>query len=242
MRLDQYLLGKGYFDSRAKAKEAISMAKVFVDGKICRKAAFKIFDEMKITVQGNAVNYVSRSAKKLSAALKHFDLDVKNSVCLDIGSSTGGFTQVLLASGAKEIYAVDVGKNQMHESVAKDERVHLFEDTDIRDFELPERVKVDLLVADVSFVSLRKISGLFKNFVHKNSSLLLLFKPQFEVGRANLKKGIYKNVNVEEVLNEFIVFLESEGFKNPMTFKVPLKGKKGNQEYFVYSRSGTIIK
>lgn len=233
MRLDQYLVVEGYFPSREKAKEAILRGKVHVNGKACQKVSFKIIEGREVEVKKAKTEYVSRSGRKLEAAMNYFDLDPSGLVCLDVGSSTGGFTQYLLNNNVKQVFAVDVGTNQMHSSISTDKRVKLFENTDIRKFKLPETVKIGLIVVDVSFISVRNILQALRRLMYNDSLLVLLFKPQFEAGKEKLKKGIYRDVDMKELIKSFEVFACSEAVKLLDIYQVPLKGKNGNQEYFL---------
>lgn len=241
MRLDQFLVEKNFFHSRAKAKEAIQAGKVSINGKFCTKPAYLMNSTDKIDLNQNDFVYVSRSGYKLEAALQHWQIDVEGKNCLDVGSSTGGFTQCLLRFGAKNVVAVDVGTNQMVTQLATDKRVKLFENADIRLFKLPPRKKIDLVTVDVSFVSLTKIVPSLLALVPL-ADFLFLFKPQFEVGRENLKQGVFKGKNIDHYLQNFGEFLTAQGLKSQQPFKVPLTGKEGNQEFFFYSKSGTTIK
>ena len=234
MRLDQYLLVNGYFDSREKAKQAIEAGLVTVNNILVKKASKKINNESEININNEEKTFVSRSANKLKAAIERFKISVKDKLCLDIGSSTGGFTEYLLDQGAKIVYSVDVGENQMHSKISSNERVKLFENTDIRDFSLEE--KLDLIVVDVSFISIRKIINKIKGLSNTNTNVLILYKPQFEVGKEFLKKGICKHPNVEELIQNFI---NEESLNLEKFIKVPLKGKMGNQEYFLWLKDFT---
>ncbi len=234
MRLDQYLVKEGFFTSREKARTAIEKGLITLDIQPALKPATKVLPASNIKVK-RIKSYVSRAGTKLEQAMRHFQINPEHYLCLDVGSSTGGFTQYLLENGASKVFAVDVGTNQMAEELAKHPKVELFENTDIRNFELPSGLTFDLIVIDVSFISLRKIIPTIKKLLQTNTRLLMLFKPQFEVGKEFLKKGIVKHPNVEEVLAEFISFLETNSLQSNETYKVPLKGKEGNQEFFIFS-------
>lgn len=231
MRLDQYLVEKGYFDSREKAKEAIQSASVLLNGKPATKAAQNTPPNAKIELIGES-QYVSRSGHKLEAALKKFKVNPRNLICLDVGSSTGGFTQCLLENGAKQIFSVDVGTMQMHPKIRDNKRVILQENTDIRNFVPPLNTIFDLIVIDVSFISLENIFPAIKAISGDRTTILALFKPQFEVGKVYLKKGICKHPNISEVMLKFEQFLNKYNFNLTDSIEVPLRGKEGNQEYF----------
>ena len=234
MRLDQYLFKNGYFDSREKAKQAIEEGLVKVNNILVKKPSKKISTTLDISIDDEEKTFVSRSANKLKAAIESFKISAKDSVCLDIGSSTGGFTEYLLDQGAKQVFSVDVGENQMHPKISSNKKVKLFEKTDIRDFSLED--ELDLIVVDVSFISIKKIINKIKDFSNKNTNVLILYKPQFEVGKEFLKKGICKHPNIEKLIKNFVdeYSLNLEKF-----IKVPLKGKMGNQEYFLWLKNFT---
>jgi 23S rRNA (cytidine1920-2'-O)/16S rRNA (cytidine1409-2'-O)-methyltransferase len=230
MRLDQYLLGRRLFQSREKAKQAVEANLVSINGTICSKPSKKVQSADIVEVQATD-KFVSRSGHKLKAALELFQISSKEQECLDIGSSTGGFTQCLLNGGAAHVMSIDVGTDQMHPSISKNPRVELKENTDFRNFRSAKRFT--LVVIDVSFISLQKIIPPLKEFITPESTILTLFKPQFEVGKVHLKKGICKHPNIQNVIDEFEEFLNSQGLCITQQMKVPLKGKEGNQEYFL---------
>lgn len=178
MRLDNYLVENNYADSRTKAQDLIKKSLVSVDSKVVKKNSFKIEKNSKVEVAEHE-NYVSRAAYKLKYFLEDLGLDIKDYVCLDIGSSTGGFTQVLLENGVKQVDAVDVGTSQLHKTLLEDSRVRSYESCDIREFK--SDTAYDLIVSDVSFISLHNILSDINRLALKK--VILLFKPQFEVGR-----------------------------------------------------------
>ncbi len=231
MRLDLFLFKEGLAESRSRAKELIERGLVRVEGRVVNKPSYSVVDE-KVEVL-ESLKYVSRAGEKLEAALDRFGIDVQGKLCLDVGSSTGGFTQCLLERGAGFVYALDVGKNQLHPSLREDERVKLFEETDIRDF------KVDILfgfvAVDVSFISLKLVLPKVYRLLKDGGELIALFKPQFEVGKGNTKKGIVKDRKlVERVKGELIGFANSLGFCFMGSLESPIKGKKGNLEHLLY--------
>lgn len=232
MRLDSYLVEKEFVDSRNKAQAIIKEGLVFVNAHQIIKSSFKVQegDEISIT---NYKQYVSRSAYKLLDFLEELDLEVKDKIALDIGSSTGGFTQVLLEAGAKEVSAVDVGSEQLHKSIKEDDRVYVYESCDIRKFESEK--SFDLVVSDVAFISLLNIL----NDVDRLSSnkIILLFKPQFEVGREvkRDKNGVV--LDKKAITNAMLKFEDACKLKNwCLVKKSPstLTGKEGNLEYCYY--------
>ncbi len=233
-RLDLLLVEKGIVSTREKAQGFIMEGKVLVNGKPITKAGTLINEDANLELLEEE-KFVSRAGYKLENAVKEFGIDVKDKICLDIGSSTGGFTDCLLQYGAKCVYAVDVGHLQMHEKLRKDERVYLYEDTDIRVFKKPEDVDFDIITVDVSFISLTKIGEHIKNFCNVNTKLLMLVKPQFELSPKYLKKGIVKEESAKMLaLNNVILYFESMGFKLLTYMKARPRGTKGNEEFFTY--------
>ncbi len=231
-RLDVFLVENGYFDSRNKANEAIKSRNIKVNGKIIQKPSFEIKDNNKIEVLEKK-RYVSRAGDKLKEFLKDKNVNFKDRICLDVGSSTGGFVEVLLEMGADKIYAVDVGKEQLHARIKENKKVISIESQDIREFECEE--KFDLVTCDVSFISILYILESLVKFA--KNEIIILFKPQFEVGRAvkRDKKGVVKDKNA---LQRACVKFESELVKNKLQIIIKeesrIKGKEGNSEFFYY--------
>lgn len=238
MRLDVFLVQNNYYPSREKASEAIKKGIVLVDGKIILKPSFDITDE-KIEITEELLPYVSWGGIKLKRAIDYFQLDFNEKVILDIGSSTGGFTDCALQHGARLVYAVDVGSNQLADKLRYDLRVKVYEQTNITDFMVDERF--DYLVMDVSFVSITKIIPTLLRYLDDNNYLVCLFKPQFEVGKIKMKNGVIKDPKVhKEVCNMLINFIHSIGlYVNDLTYSTQ-KGKMGNIEYLaLVSRNST---
>ena len=229
MRLDVFLVQNNYYSSREKASDAIKKGIVLVDGKIILKPSFDITDE-KIAITEELLPYVSWGGMKLKRAIDYFQLDFKDKVILDIGSSTGGFTDCALQHGARLVYAVDVGSNQLADKLRYDLKVKVYEQTNITDFMVDERF--DYLVMDVSFVSITKIIPTLLRYLDNNNYLVCLFKPQFEVGKIKMKNGVIKDPKVhKEVVNMLINFIHSIGlYVNDLTYSTQ-KGKMGNIEY-----------
>lgn len=231
-RLDIFLVEGGFFESRNKASEAIKSRNVKIDGKIITKPAFLVEEDSKVELLQEK-SYVSRAGYKLKEFLKECDIEINDKICLDIGSSTGGFTEVLLEYGAKEVYAVDVGSNQLHKKLKDDKRVKSFEKCDIREFESDK--KFDIITCDVSFVGVSYILPKIKEL--SNDKIILLFKPQFEVGKdvKRDKKGVIKDKDaIKKVLMRFESLLVSEGLNLLKKESSKVKGKEGNEEYFYY--------
>ena len=226
MRLDNYLKGKEKL-TRSKIKALILAGAVKVNDKIIMKASYQIKEDDKVELL-TTNKYVSRAGLKLEEAITYFQLDFKDKVILDVGSSTGGFTDCSLKHGAKIVYAYDVGTLQMDETLRKDERIVLKEQTNILKADPPN---VDIALIDVSFTSTLPIMKHIKN---KAKLFVILFKPQFEVGRINLKKGIVKEEKIDLLkLQELKSALEEQKLTVVDFIKTALKGKKGNQEYLM---------
>lgn len=229
IRLDNYLVENSLAESRNKAQSLIKDGNVSVNNKVTLKSSLKIEGKDKVEVKEHK-NYVSRAAFKLSAFLDELKLDIKDSAALDIGSSTGGFTQVLLEYGAAEVTAVDVGREQLHVSLKEDTRVHSFESCDIREFKSEK--KFDLIVSDVAFISLLNILDDVDRL--SSNRIILLFKPQFEVGREvkRDKNGVV--TDEKAILNAMIKFEDAcklKGWNRVLKSPSQLTGKEGNLEY-----------
>lgn len=209
MRLDIYL-ATHHGLTRNKAQQLIATDLVLVNAKICNKSAFQVLENMIVSiVDDRRVEWVSRSAEKLAGFIESLDMTIAGTNCLDVGSSTGGFTQVLLQHGATHIDAVDVGTDQLHTSLRSDSRVRSYEQTDIRDFAKMKHEPYDIIVCDASFISLSMIIDAMITLSSPHTILILLYKPQFEVGRSHLKKtGVPKDPKiVENKMKEFEILL-----------------------------------
>jgi 23S rRNA (cytidine1920-2'-O)/16S rRNA (cytidine1409-2'-O)-methyltransferase len=231
-RLDNYLVKHNFAQSRNKAQELIQEGFVSVNGKEVSKSSLQIGAEDIVSV-GEHKKYVSRSAHKLSNFLDEIDLNVKDKVALDIGSSTGGFTQVLLEYGAKEVSAVDVGRDQLHKSLRNDSRVYSYESCDIRNFQSEK--KFDLIVSDVSFISLLYILDDVNRLASK--SIILLFKPQFEVGREAKRDNngvVLDDKAIQNAMMKFEDACQLKAWKLRVKSPSKLTGKEGNLEYCYY--------
>jgi 23S rRNA (cytidine1920-2'-O)/16S rRNA (cytidine1409-2'-O)-methyltransferase len=190
MRLDQILVKRGLVPSRARAQDLIKRGFVSVGGAVCEKPAQEVGDDLAIAIASEAPSYVSRGAEKLAAALDAFGFDPADRTALDVGASTGGFTEVLLERGASRVYAVDVGTAQLHAHLKHDPRVVPLENLDARNLTLNEIAEsVSSIVVDVSFISVTKILGHVLRFAAPDAWLIILVKPQFEVGRENVGSG-----------------------------------------------------
>ena len=233
-RIDRLLVVRGLFDSRAKAQAAIEAGLVHVDGKQIAKASETVAADAEI--QASAAHpYVSRGGLKLVAALDRFGFDPKGRVCLDVGASTGGFTQVLLERGARQVYAVDVGSGQLHDSVKARPEVVSLEQTDIRTLS-PDQFSEPpaLVVCDVSFISLKLVLPPALALAGASAQLVALIKPQFEAGRAQLKKGIVRDPAVHQTACDDIASLvTSLGWRVLDTIPSPIAGGDGNAEFLL---------
>ena len=231
-RLDNYLVEKEFVDSRNKAQALIKEGLVSVNAKNIKKSSFKVEEGDEVSVS-NHKSYVSRAAFKLALFLEELGLDVKGRVALDIGSSTGGFTQVLLERGVSEVSAVDVGTDQLHKSLREDERVHVYESCDIRKFVSDK--EFDLVVSDVAFISLLHILDDVDRLSAKD--IILLFKPQFEVGREAKRDKHGVVLDKQAIASAMQKFEDATLLKQwRLVQKSPSKltGKEGNLEYCYY--------
>jgi 23S rRNA (cytidine1920-2'-O)/16S rRNA (cytidine1409-2'-O)-methyltransferase len=237
IRLDNLLLKKGLVPSRQKAQGMILAGLVAVNGEIFTKAGQRIDPNSNLAIVKNPAPYVSRGGLKLEAALDIFQVKVQDKIAIDIGASTGGFTDCLLQRGVKRVYAVDVGYGQLAWKLRNNPRVILLEKTNIR-YLTPESLpeKVDLAAIDVSFISLTLVLPPVKNLLKQPGEILALIKPQFEVGKGEVGKGgIVKDPHKHEaVIQKIISFTEELGLISHGVIKSPLKGPKGNQEFFIY--------
>ncbi len=234
MRLDQALVAAGLTESRARAQELIAAGVVRVAGNPAKKPSQKVEDEA-LSLTENPNPYVSRAALKLAHALSAFKLSPKGAVALDVGASTGGFTQVLLEAGAAKVYALDVGHSQLHPKLLADARVVNLEGTNAK--AIPEGAvpAVDFIVTDVSFISLTKALPMALGLATQGATFIGLIKPQFEVGRANIgKSGIVKDEPAKaQARADVRSFLEAEGWVITHTGESPIRGQHGNQEFLI---------
>ncbi|MBQ8869388.1 MAG: TlyA family RNA methyltransferase [Oscillospiraceae bacterium] len=241
-RLDVILFEKGLAQSRERAKSLIMSGVVFVDDERIDKAGATVFEDLKIEIRGNTLNYVSRGGLKLEKAMRLFPINLESKVCMDIGASTGGFTDCMLQNGAVKVFAVDVGYGQLAWKLRCDERVVNLERTNVR-YLTPEQVgqAIDFISIDVSFISLKLVLPVAKSFLQDNGELVCLIKPQFEAGRENVgKKGVVRDKQVHiDVVNSIISFARELEFDvKGLTFS-PVKGPEGNIEYLLYLKKGT---
>jgi 23S rRNA (cytidine1920-2'-O)/16S rRNA (cytidine1409-2'-O)-methyltransferase len=235
-RLDVYLHDKGYADSRERSKQLILNNSVFVDDKLITKPSYTVNDDVKIKVTQN-LNYVSRGYIKIEKAIQVFNINIENKTAADIGASTGGFTDYLLKHGIKKVYAVDVGNNQLHDSLRNDSRVINIENTNFRYIDTSIFTDlIDIITVDVSFISLKYILPKIVEISHDNTDIVILIKPQFEAGKENIgKKGIVKDKKIHlEVLNNFYNYLKENNLNINNIDYSPIKGTEGNIEYLAH--------
>lgn len=243
IRLDSLLVEQGLCQSRERAKALIMSGNVFIGDERFDKAGQSVPSDSVIIIKGGELQYVSRGGLKLEKAIALYGLDLSGCVCMDIGASTGGFTDCMLKNGATKVFAVDVGYGQLAWSLRNDERVHNMERTNIR-YVTPEQVGVPLDFAsiDVSFISLRLVLPVLAQLLRENGEALCLVKPQFEAGREKVgKKGVVRELSTHvEVCRTIYDFLPSCGFALKGATYSPIKGPEGNIEYLYYIvKSGT---
>lgn len=236
-RLDVLLVNKGYATSREKAKTMIMEGLVFIKGNREDKAGSMFPDDVEITIKGEKLKYVSRGGLKLEKAMQSFPIELENKVCMDIGASTGGFTDCMLQNGAKYVYSIDVGYGQLDYKLRVDERVKCMEKTNFR-YVTPEDIgqEVDFASVDVSFISLDKILKPAYDILSNSGEMVCLIKPQFEAGREKVgKKGVVREKSVHlEVIDKVVDFAKQTGFCIKGLDHSPIKGPEGNIEYLLY--------
>ena len=236
-RLDVLLVQQGYASSREKAKAIIMAGQVYVDGQKEDKAGSMFKEEAKIEVRGNTLKYVSRGGLKLEKAMSHFAVTLEGKVCMDVGASTGGFTDCMLQNGAVKVYSVDVGHGQLDWKLRNDPRVVCMEKTNIR-YVTPEDIQEPVAFSsiDVSFISLTKVLLPVRNLLTEDGEVVCLIKPQFEAGREKVgKKGVVRDKAVhEEVIRMVIDYTGSIAFEVKNLEFSPIKGPEGNIEYLLH--------
>ena len=238
-RLDVLLVKRNLAESREKAKAYIMAGNVFVDGVREDKAGQSFEETVQIEVKGLAMKYVSRGGFKLEKAVEQFGVKLEGKTCMDVGSSTGGFTDCMLQNGAVKVFAIDVGTNQLAWKLRTDERVVSMEKTNIR-YVTPEDIGqlVDFVSIDVAFISLSKVLGPVYELMAEGAEIVCLIKPQFEAGREKVgKKGVVREKKVhEEVVIAVTSFAAATGFELLRLDYSPIKGPEGNIEYLLYAR------
>ena len=245
-RLDTELVRRGLVSSRDRAQEAVVSGRVTVNGAVAQKSARLVLPGDALELSGSPARYVSRGGEKLTGALDAFGLEVVGLRCCDVGASTGGFTDCLLQAGAAEVVAIDVGRAQMHERLAADPRVTVYERTDVRAVD-PESIGApfDLVTADVSFISLTSIMDCLAELAAPGAPVVVLVKPQFEVGREEASKGrgvIRDPEQWQVALDRVLEAATSAGLAPQAATPSPLKGAQGNVEFFLHlSKGGTPV-
>jgi len=236
-RLDVLLVNRNLAESREKAKAIIMSGIVYVDGQKEDKAGTMFEDTVSVEVRGHTLAYVSRGGLKLEKAMTHFGVTLNGKICMDVGASTGGFTDCMLQNGAVKVYSVDVGHGQLAWKLRNDERVVCMEKTNIR-YVTPEDIpdRIQFASIDVSFISLTKVLGPVKELLTEYGQIVCLIKPQFEAGREKVgKKGVVREKSTHlEVIESVIAFAKSIGFGILNLEFSPIKGPEGNIEYLLY--------
>ncbi len=244
-RADVLLVEKGLIKSRERAKKVILEGLVYIDDKEVMKASQMFQESSSIDIRSNPLTYVSRAGLKLKKAIDEFEIELNNKIAIDIGSSTGGFTECMLKEGVKKVYAIDVGKDQLVDELKNDHRVKVMEETNIRDTRKEDFCEaVDFITIDVSFISLKIVLPIAKELLKNNGEIIALIKPQFEVGRENIgRKGIVKNKKLHlDVLKSILKLSSDLGLEvNGLSFS-PIIGSKGNIEFLIYLKKSGLKK
>lgn len=236
-RLDVLVFEKGFCDSREKAKAVIMAGLVYVDNQKADKCGTQYDENANIEVRGNTLKYVSRGGLKLEKAINEFHFDLQDKITMDIGASTGGFTDCMLQNGAKKVYSIDVGYGQLAWKLRSDERVVNLERTNFRNVTEKEILDIiDFFSIDVSFISLRLLLPVARKLLSENGEAVCLIKPQFEAGRENVgKKGVVRDPKVHEnVVTTILDFCLDNGYSVLNLDFSPIKGPEGNIEYLVH--------
>lgn len=237
VRLDVYMFENGYADSRAKAGAMIMAGQVYVNGQKITKAGYSLKKDDKLEIKGEKLPFVSRGGLKLDKAVKSFGIVLENMVCMDIGASTGGFTDCMLQNHARKVYAVDVGYGQLAWKLRTDERVVNMERTNFR-YLKPDDIadKLDFASVDVSFISLKKILPVLFELLNDGACAVCLIKPQFEAGKDKVgKKGVVRDISThKEVVSDILHFANESGYSVLDLDFSPVKGPEGNIEYLMY--------
>jgi 23S rRNA (cytidine1920-2'-O)/16S rRNA (cytidine1409-2'-O)-methyltransferase len=235
-RLDELLVRKGLCETRSQAQLLIKEGKVLTVNGIAQKPGQKLSETAKIVISTKD-QYVSRGAYKIKTAIEGFNINLKDKIIVDVGSSTGGFTDYVLQNNAKKVYAIDVGHGQLAKKLKEDKRVVNMEGVDIRNVKsLPE--KADILVADLSYISLKLVLKNMSELVKDKGKMICLFKPQFEAGKGAVPKdGVIKDeIFRGKILQNFLSWCEKEGYSKPRIVQSQIKGGDGNIEYLLYFR------
>jgi 23S rRNA (cytidine1920-2'-O)/16S rRNA (cytidine1409-2'-O)-methyltransferase len=244
-RLDVLLVEKGLFESREKAKRAIMSGVIFIAGQRVDKAGTNVAVESEIEIRGKTLQYVSRGGLKLEKAIKNFPIVLDDMVCMDIGASTGGFTDCMLKNGARKVYAVDVGYGQLDWKLRNLDTVVNMERTNIR-YVKPENLEdvLDFVSIDVSFISLKLVLPVAASLMKENAKIVFLIKPQFEAGREKVKKnGVVRDPSVHmDVIDKVLSYAYEAGFHIEDVSFSPITGPKGNIEFLGYGYKRDLTK
>jgi 23S rRNA (cytidine1920-2'-O)/16S rRNA (cytidine1409-2'-O)-methyltransferase len=238
VRIDRLLVDRGLVESRERGHALILAGQILVNGQKQDKAGALVPEDAELRILGEVIPYVSRGGLKLAAALKEFGLSADGKIALDVGASTGGFTDCLLQHGAKKVYAVDVGYGQMAWKIRQDPRVTTIERVNIRAIEpalVPE--PVDIVVIDVSFISLEKVIPSILQFLRPGAEIVALIKPQFEVGREQVGKGgiVRDEAARQAAVERITIFVQKLGFDVKGVIPSPITGQDGNVEFLIYA-------
>jgi 23S rRNA (cytidine1920-2'-O)/16S rRNA (cytidine1409-2'-O)-methyltransferase len=242
MRVDVFLFENSFTKSRQSAKNLIKEGRLLVNGKVCDKPSMDVTTTDNIQIIGENPKYVGRGGIKLETAINAFNIDLNGKTCIDIGASTGGFTDCMLQNGATKVFAVDVGHDQLDPSLLNDNRVVNLEKTNVRDVDIStfDNATINFISIDVSFISLRLVLPKAYELLSSGGNLVALIKPQFEAGKSNLNKnGIVKSEKVRSsVVSDIQAFAQSLGFKVLGVCQSSITGSKGNVEYLMYVQKG----
>lgn len=237
-RIDNLLVKKGLFITRQKAKYAIDNKNIYVDGKLIEKSSKLVEENANIEIKGEVMPYVGRGGLKLKKAIQYFEIIIQNKICIDIGASTGGFTDCMLQNGAEKVYAIDVGHSQLAPQLTNNPKVVNLENTNIKEINLVTFEKVDFISIDVSFISLIQVLDKAHGLLKESGEIVILIKPQFEAGVSNINKnGIVKDKKIHaKVIEKIVLYSNSLGFQILGITYSPIKGNAGNIEYLCYMK------
>lgn len=235
MRLDEYLCEYEYFENLDTAKRQIMAGNVIINEQKMEKAGELInIEKIKsVRIKEKDIPYVSRGGLKLEKAIREFNLDFKNKIIMDIGASTGGFTDCALQNGAKFVYAIDVGTNQLDWKLRNNEKIKSIENKHINDLEMEDIAdEIDIIVMDISFISIKKVLAKVKEFLKEKGIAVFLIKPQFEAEKEDIDKGIVRDTNVhKKIIEDIVEKAKEQGLYLKNLTESPIKGTKGNTEY-----------
>ena len=242
-RLDELLIEHNFFETKSKAQAAIMAGDVKIDDMVITKAGFQIAYNSKLKIEIKTMPYVSRGGFKIEKAIIEFGINLKDRICLDAGASTGGFTDCMLQNGAKKVYAVDVGFNQLAWKLIQDKRVKNIEKTNIKNAESSQIYDendeiADFCAMDVSFISITKVLNNLKKLLNEDFEIATLIKPQFEAGKEDVGNGVIKDEKIHiKILNNLVEFFDENGFVLAGLTYSPIKGPKGNIEYLAHLKN-----